>query len=353
MSIIDYIEISFIKGVGRKTIKKLQERFGSISYVLENPEVIRKEFGENLFQLLTNRSPSYREKALIEIEKAEKMKIGYTTLEDDNYPPLLKEIPDPPPFLFFKGNFFPDTPLISVVGSRKHTVYGKSVATKIAEYLTENNIGVVSGMASGIDSIVHSACLHKKGYTVGILGCGIDCVFPPENRYLYEKVEKEGCLLSEFLIGTKPSKHTFPIRNRLIAGISYGTVVVEAGGKSGALITARLANDYGRVVFAVPSNINSPYGKGSNILIKEGAVPVVELGDILENIPFLKKRVEKTDPNLSEIEKRIIDTVSNPVHIDLIAEKTGIPVDRLSVILFDMEIKGFLTVNGGIVIKNV
>ncbi len=353
MSIIDYIEISFIKGVGRKTIKKMQERFGSISYVLKNPEVVKEDFGENLFRLLDSRSPSYRKQALKEIEKAERMNVGYVTLEDNNYPPLLKEIPDPPPFLFFKGDLLPNLPTISIVGSRKHSVYGKSVAAKITEYLTENNIGVVSGMASGIDSIAHSASLHKGGYTIGILGCGIDYIFPPENKYLYEKVEREGCLLSEFLIGTKPSKHTFPIRNRLIAGISYGTVVVEADEKSGALITARLANDYGRVVFAVPSNINSPYGKGSNILIKEGAIPIVELEDILENLPFLKSNKVKGEVNLSEIEKKIIDAVSHPVHVDIVAEITGISVDRLSVILFEMEMKGLLAVDEGIVIKSV
>ncbi|MBK3333024.1 DNA-protecting protein DprA [Persephonella atlantica] len=353
MSIIDYIEISFIKGVGRKTIKKLQERFGSISYVLQNPEVVREQFGEKLFLLLKNRDTLLRDKALKELEKAEKVGAGYVTIEDDDYPPLLKEIPDPPPFLFFKGIASFKIPFISVVGSRKCSVYGKSIAVKVTEYLVENGIGVISGMASGIDAVVHSACLRKGGYTVGILGGGIDYIFPPENRGLYRNMEENGCLLSEFTVGTKPSKHTFPVRNRIIAGISYGTVVVEAGEKSGALITARLANDYGRVVFAVPSNINSSYGKGSNLLIKEGAVPVVELEDILENLPFLKNKKIKSEVNLSEIEKKIMNAVSHPVHIDMVAQITGIPVDKLSVILFEMEMKDLLTIDSGIVIKNV
>ncbi|MDQ7056920.1 MAG: DNA-processing protein DprA [Persephonella sp.] len=353
MSIIDYLELSFIKGVGKKTVKKLQERFGTVSYVLQNPEIVKEEFGENLFYLLANRKSSYRERALREIEKAEKMGIGYTTLEDYNYPPLLKEVPDPPPFLFFRGNLIWDKPLISVVGSRKCSVYGRSVAVRIAEYLVENGIGIVSGMASGIDAVVHGVSVKRGGYTVGVLGGGVDYIFPPENRKLYKDVEERGCLLSEFLIGTKPSKYTFPVRNRIIAGISYGTVIVEAGEKSGALITARFANDYGRVVFSVPSNINSPYGKGSNILIKEGAVPVIEIEDILENLPFLKSGREKEDVNLSEIEKIVINAVPEPVHIDVVSERTGISVDKLYVILFDMEIKGLITFDNGMVIKNL
>jgi len=352
MSIIDHIEISFIRGIGNKLIKKLIERYGGISKILENPEILREDFGEKLYYLIKNRDKNLRKKAEYELKKAENLGFKVISIEDKGYPEILKEIPDPPSYIYLSGNFPEDLQLVSVVGSRKHTVYGKSVTRKIVNSLVENGIGVVSGLASGIDRIAHETALENNGFTVAVLGGGIDQIFPYENKDIYKKIRDAGLLLSEFPIGQKPSKFTFPVRNRIIAGLSIATVVTEASEKSGSLITAGYANEYGRVVFSVPSNITNPYGKGTNNLIKDGAVPLLDVEDIYGNIPYLRKNKKEPEYKLDKIESTILKLCSSPIHIDLLSEKSGIKIDDLMIKLFEMEIKGFISIDNGIVLRN-
>ncbi|SNZ09944.1 DNA processing protein [Persephonella hydrogeniphila] len=352
MSIIDYIEISFIKGIGKSTIKQIYEEFADIGAVLKNPELLKEQFGQKVYLSIKNRDSSLRKKAEEEYRKASKKDIKILTLQDENYPSMLKEIPDPPSFLYASSEI-PDVPLISVVGSRKHTYYGKSVTREIVKKLVENGIGIVSGLASGIDRIAHETALENNGFTIAVLGGGIDRIFPYENRDIYTKIKKEGVLISEFPIGQKPTRYTFPIRNRIIAGLSAGVIVTEASERSGALITARTANEYGRVVFSVPSNINNPYGKGCNILLKEGAIPLTGIEDVFENLPYLDKKESPAYMDISDVEKLILDSINQPVHIDLLSEKTNIDTEQIIVILFEMEIKGLLTVENGIVVRNI
>ena len=353
MSIIDYIEISFIKGVGNRLIKKFFENYGSISQILENPEILKEDFGGKLCDLIKNRDKNLRKKAEDEVKRAEDLGFKILSIEDDEYPDILKEIPDPPAYIYLSGSFPKNIQFISVVGSRKHTVYGKSVTKNVVRSLVDNGIGVVSGLASGIDRIAHETALENNGFTVAVLGGGIDRIFPYENKDIYKKIRDKGLLLSEFPIGQKPTKFTFPIRNRIIAGLSLATVVIEASEKSGSLITAGYANEYGRIVFSVPSNITNPYGKGTNNLIKEGAIPLLDVEDIYENIPYLKRNKTKPEYKPNETESIILKLTSSPIHIDLLSEKTGIKIDDLLIILFEMEIKGIINMDNGMVLRNL
>jgi len=353
LSIIDYIEISFIKGIGNRKIKQIYETFGTISLPLKEPEILKENFGENLYKLIKNRSGNLRKKAEEEYKKAESIGAYIVTLEDDKYPSLLKEIPDPPPYLYIKGQFPVKGECLSVVGSRKFSGYGKVITGKVVDTLVENQITVVSGLASGIDSIAHFRCLERGGFTVAVLGNGIDLIFPYENRKLYSLIEEKGCLISEFPIGTKANRFTFPQRNRIIAGLSYGTIITEAGKRSGALITARYSNDYGRVVFSIPTNINNPYGEGSNLLLKEGAIPLIDPVDIFEHLPYLKGKSQINNPSqhLTSTEKNIMNLLSTPISLDLLAEKTEISINELLIILFNMEMKGLIYTQNGIVYR--
>ncbi|NPA57854.1 MAG: DNA-protecting protein DprA [Aquificae bacterium] len=351
--IIDHIEFSLIKGVGSRRIKQIYEVFGDLGVPLENPELLVDTFGEGLYLAVKNRPSDLRKRAEEEYRKARQVGAEVVVLGDGRYPSLLKEIPDPPPYLYVKGKLPRRFSSLSVVGSRKFSGYGENITKKVVDLLVENGITVVSGLASGIDSIAHSRCVEKGGFTVAVLGSGIDQVFPPENRKLYRLIEENGCILSEFPVGTKASRYTFPQRNRVIAGLSYGTVITEAGEKSGALITARYSNEYGRVVFSVPTNINNPYGRGSNLLLKEGAVPLVSPEDIFEHLPYLKgkgKREERIT-ELDGVQERIISLLNAPIHVDLLAEKVGMPVSELTVVLFQMEMEELLSVKDGIVYR--
>ena len=350
-----FIELSSIKGLGNKTIKSLLQ-------VYKNPEAIfnqsfeelSSKFGTHIANLILKRDKSLREKSLKEIDKAEKLNVEILTLNDKNYPENLKEIPDPPPILYTKGNLPIDKNSISFVGTRKYSSYGKFVTRKIIGEL--DNINIVSGLASGIDTIAHETALENGNSTTAVLGCGIDIVYPPENYKLYKRIEEEGTIISEFPIGTKPSKYTFPQRNRIVAGLSYGTVVVEAPKKSGSLITAKLANEYGRIVFAVPTNINNPYGEGNNKLLKEGAYPLTSSKDIYNQIPYLEKRKIynlEIELEISDLEKKVLELTYEPVHIDYLVQNTGIPLHEIMLVLFDLEMKDLITNENGMYFRNI
>ncbi|WP_029520078.1 DNA-processing protein DprA [Persephonella sp. IF05-L8] len=352
MSIIDYIEFSFIKGVGNRTLKRIYEEFGNLSTPLKNPEILIERFGKSVYQLVKDRPLELRERAEKEYQLALKKGFNLVSLADEEYPQLLKEIPDPPVYIYYTGKL-PDDKSISIVGSRKFSSYGKTITTKLAEQLVNDGICIISGLAAGIDSIAHYVAIKNGGHTVAVLGNGIDQIFPYENKKLYEKIIENGCLISEFPIGTKASKYTFPIRNRIIAGLSYGTVITEAAEKSGALITAKYANEYGRVVFSVPTNITNPYGRGNNILIKEGAIPLTEIEDIYEHIPYLNRNNFAENIQISEEEKKILNAMAEPVHIDTVVEKTGIPYDRLINLIFEMELKDLISNVDGMYIRKI
>ena len=272
-----------------------------------------------------------------EIEKAEELGVFLIPYGNEFYPKPLIEIHDPPPLLYVWGervdalNKFS----IAVVGSRKATSYGKAVASQIAGELAKNDVVIVSGLAYGIDSTAHAAAV-KKGITVAVLGNGIDVVYPHANVKLFEEVKKHGCLVSEFPFGTKPNKWTFPRRNRIIAGLSMGTVVIEAAKRSGSLITARLALEEGREVFAVPGSIFSSSSEGTNELIKRGAKCVTCTNDVLEEFEYVKvvQKDERTDDP-------IVKSLKNgPKTVEEISHSVKMSMDELNVKLTMLEING-------------
>ena len=353
MNILHYLELIFIKGIGNKTVKYLLDMYGSPENIFNaSYEELSKRVGHKTAEIILKREKSVSEKAKKELEEAEKKRVKIVSINEKDYPEPLKEIPDPPPILYMKGNCVNLERSVSIVGSRRHTSYGRIVTEKFASELSKEGINIISGMASGIDTIAHESAL-KNGTTTAILGSGLDIIYPYENRKLYQKILENGCVVSEYPLGTRPSKFTFPKRNRLIAAFSYCVIVTEAPKKSGALITAKLANEYGRPVFSVPANINNPLAEGNNILLKEGAFPLTSVDDIKENLPYLFKRdtVKSDSFELNELEKKILYYLSEPKHLDFLVEKTGLSIDELMIVLFDMESKELIVNEGGVYIR--
>ncbi|MDH4222059.1 MAG: DNA-processing protein DprA [candidate division Zixibacteria bacterium] len=275
--------------------------------------------------------------------------INFITLNSGEYPVNLKNIYDPPPYLFLKGELKKeDNRALAIIGTRTPSAYGKLITEKITKELVEEGITIISGFARGIDSISHHYALESKGRTIGVLGSGLDVIYPPENKSLAERIVKNGALLSEFLLGTKPEGTNFPKRNRLISGLSFGVVIIEAGMKSGALLTAKLALDQGREVFAIPGNISSLRSEGTNWLIKEGAKLVTRSVDILEELKSVlsqdKKELRKEEEYpLSDKEQKVYQLLSaEPAHIDLIAEESELATPTALSVLLNLELKGLV-----------
>ena len=267
------------------------------------------------------------------------------------YPRLLAEIPDPPPVLWIRG--LPDVlalPAVAVVGSRAAGAEGLRAARALGEDLASAGVVVVSGLARGVDAAAHEGAL-ASGRTVAVLGCGVDVVYPAEHDALAARVAETGASVAEFPPGTSPRAHHFPLRNRIISGLSLATVVVEAGEKSGALITAEFAVEQGRDVFAVPGSILTPQSEGTNRLIEQGARPLLKMSEILESLKLEqipeKQAARKSNP-LNPTEKNLLDHLSQePVHMDELCTLTGLSIQDVSATLTMMELKGLVSQVGG------
>ncbi len=275
------------------------------------------------------------------------------TWESADYPELLREIPAAPPLIFVRGEFDPvDRWAVAVVGTRRLSAYGRQVTRDLVAGLARNGVTIVSGLARGIDAVAHRTALEEGGRTIAVMACGIDKVYPPEHRELArEMVNGRGAIITEFPFGSDPESAHFPARNRLISGLSLGVLVVEAGERSGALITSRFALEQNREVFAVPGNINSPVSIGTNRLIQQGGKLVTSVADILEelNLRMISEQAEaKTIIPESAEEAAIYTQLSaQPVHIDELSQMTGMPSSLLSSTLTIMELKGMVQQVGG------
>lgn len=266
---------------------------------------------------------------------------------DDDYPEALKSIDDRPMILYVRGSLKKeDAVAIGIVGSRKATSYGKWACEKISGDMAGLGVTIVSGMASGIDTYAHRAALDSEGRTIAVLGCGVDVVYPQKNKTLYEEISSNGAVISEFPLGTQPLPYHFPMRNRIISGLSLGIAVIEAQEKSGSLITASYAASQGKDVFAVPGNINSLYSSGTNLLIKDGAKPLLTTEDIIEEIPVLRSNSRKMFIKghekipLSETEKKVLGVLQEgPLHSDIIALRTGLDISTVLGTLMILEMK--------------
>jgi DNA processing protein len=347
-----YVGFNHVKGVGAVRLKALIEFFGDLTMAWNAPADALRAAGlpqKVVEQALKTRQELDPEKLL---EKIEKKGIQVLTWEDAIYPRRLKEIDQPPPVLYVRGEIkLEDEWSTAVVGTRRVTVYGRQVTEELASYLAHNGVTVVSGLARGVDGLAHDAAIKAGGRTLAVLGCGVDIIYPPEHRKLAEQVMANGALLSDYAPGTPPDGVNFPPRNRIISGLSAATVVVEAGETSGALITAKFAVDQGRDVFAIPGGIHAPQSIGANKLISDGARPLLRWADLLETLQMEQVRehiaARRTLP-MDEMETALSKVISSePIHIDNICNQTGMAIEKVSATLVLMELKGMVRQVGG------
>ncbi len=339
--------------IGSQTIKKIGIKFDNKFDSIWNIEygMLKRELGEKIADLIIEA----REQVDIdeEILKLDKHNVGYTTIFDKSYPKLLKEIPDAPAILYIKGNIETlKLPSLAIVGSRKFTNYGARVTRKITKELSRAGLCIVSGLALGIDGIAHKAVVEENGKTVAVLACGLDMVYPAAHMGIARDIiDRGGAIISEHPPAILALKHHFPARNRIIAGLSLGTLVTEAAEKSGALITAYTALDYNREVFAVPGNIDSEASKGTNEIIKKGARVVTEAEDILKELNIESKqaveRAKEILPENKEEAKILKIFGEKEMLVDNVIAESGMNVVLLSSLLTTLEMKGMLENVGG------
>ena len=347
-----WLGFNLVRGIGAVRMKNILDYYGDLEIAWNAPAGGLISAGlparvvENFIQV---RNSVDLNKVM---EKVTSQGVKVYTWEDEIYPKRLKEIDQPPPVLFVKGTInVEDDWAVSVVGTRKVTPYGRQVAAEIARYLAENGITVVSGLARGVDAIAHQTALQAGGRTFAVLGSGVDVIYPPEHRKMAEEISQQGAVISDYPMGTQPESTNFPPRNRIIAGLSLATIVVEAGETSGALITAKFAVDQGRDVFAVPGSILAPQSDGTNRLIEQGARPLLRMSEILdvlklENIP--EKQTSRKTLSVSKDEKSVLQYLTQePLHIDEICNLSTLPIQTVSATLTMMELKGLVKHVGG------
>jgi DNA processing protein len=353
-NLLPWLSLKSVPGVGNLLFKRLVDRFGSPNRVLNaTPEELGDVEGVN--KRLARVIPSFRTSDKVKGELSLALEKGYriVTLTDDAYPVLLKEIADPPPYLYVRGKLPVIRRCISIVGSRHATSYGLQMTRRLCRDLADLGWSVVSGMAVGIDTAAHQGALAGDGLTVAVLGSGLERIYPPENISLSNRIAENGAVISEFPLHADPDPHHFPARNRIISGMSLGTVVVEAAKKSGSLITARLAVEQNREVFAVPGSVQSFKSSGTHFLIKQGAKLVEHTRDILEElspmlqeptpIPIAANTVETRLSTLPPEEQRVAAALdAYPVHIDDLARQVELPAHAISSFLLSLELKGIV-----------
>ena len=288
-----------------------------------------------------------------ELRRIDEFSCTILIISDENYPSLLRQIYDPPYVLYVKGQIkATDDFSIAMVGTRQSTLYGRQVAKKLAGQLAASGVAIISGGARGIDSASHEGALNAGGRTIAVLGTGMDIIYPSENVSLFQRISEQGAVITQFPFGRKGSKYTFPIRNRIVAGMTQGTVVVEANRSSGALITANLAGEYGRNVYAVPGRIDSPRSAGCHDLIRDGAQLCESAEDVLSEFTHLKavntELVKISMPTLSTVEQSVYEVLSlEEMQQDEIIRLSRLSSPQVSVALLQLEMKKLITQNPG------
>lgn len=356
---LSWLALALTPGLASRLSARLLRRF-------ETPEHI---FAASLAELESCSLPAAVAQAVFEkkaFQRAEKELAGIRKIAgcsllswtEPEYPQTLLQTFDPPVLLYVRGDRqILNTPAVSIVGTRKPTLYGTQMAERLGRELGARGLAVISGLARGIDAIGHQGALAVGGLAIGVLGTGIDVCYPKENKKLYEKVLERGAILSEFPLGTHPAPENFPMRNRIVAGMPLGVVVVEGAQYSGSLITARLAMEFGREVFGVPGNVTQPVSFAPNQLIKQGAKLVTNGDDVIEELPTpvraaLVKAIQPENgqgnllvaASLNTTEKKVYELlgVDELVHIDDIVERSGLHSSEVLATLFDLEMKGVI-----------
>ena len=352
----DLLLLLSVDGIGPGKIRNLLAKFKKVNKILSAPypdllqaDGISKELASRIKKVNLNRK-EIENNLDQDLNKLEKINGRVITVWDDDFPFLLKKIYDPPLLLYAKGNFKEaDNYPIAIVGTRQPTSYGKIQTEKLTEDLTSQGITIVSGMARGIDSIAHRTALKNNGRTIAVIGSGLDVIYPPENRKIFDEISEKGLIISEFNLGTKPDAPNFPKRNRIISGLSLGTVIVETGITGGAMQTARLALDQNREVFAIPGNLGVRQAEGNNLLIQRGEAELIRSAeDILIELelklkPVIGKNIPKPQIDLTVFEEKILAALSNdPIQIDKIAEKADLLTSDCLVNLLSLEFKGLV-----------
>ena len=346
-----YIALNMIDGIGPVKVRALVEALGSPASVFtaSHEDLIRvKGIGSELAQSITAQREQLDPAA--EEAKAAKLDARLVTFVDDDYPELLKQIHDPPLALYVQGTLEKkDKQSVAVVGTRRATHYGLSVADRLGYQLAKCGLVVVSGLARGIDSAAHQGALKGGGRTIAVLGSALDTLYPPENADLARKIAGQGAVISEYTLGREADRTTFPYRNRVISGLSMGTVIVEADTKSGAMMTADAALDQGRSVFAVPGRIDQPGAHGPHRLIRNGARLVEDIDDILQEFEMLLptdplKKAAALDSlprvQLSDEEQAVIKALfEDPLDVDSLARRANLPMPKLNSMLLGLEMK--------------
>lgn len=342
-----WLGFSLTHGIGPVRLKQLVAHFGDIASAWQAPASALREAGLSerwIENLLSVRGQVDLDALLNRYEQAG---IRLLTWDDAAYPARLKTLDQAPPVLFLRGQLdTADFWAVAIVGTRRMTAYGRQVADELARTLARSGVTVVSGLARGVDTVAHQAALSAGGRTLAVLGCGVDVIYPPENRRLAEKICQQGAILSDYPPGTQPESANFPPRNRIIAGLSQAVVVVEAGATSGALITAEFAAEQGRDVFAVPGTIYAPQSRGTNRLIQQGAHPLLSPRDVLDALDMeqaiLQRQTRQVLP-ANDLEAQLLGLLSNePLHIDEVSRQSGLPVSQISATLTMLELKGLI-----------
>ncbi len=347
-----WVGFNLVKGIGAVRLRGLLEFFGSLELAWQAPADALLNAGLSA-KIVENLLSARKNVDLGRVwERIQSWGIQVMTWEDELYPRRLKEIDQPPPVLYIRGEILDeDSWSVAIVGTRNITVYGRQVTEELAAYLAQHGITVVSGLARGVDGVAHDACLKAGGRTIAVLGSGVDRVYPPEHQHLADRIRESGALISDYPPGTPPDSTNFPPRNRIISGLSLATIVVEAGVTSGALITATFAAEQGRDVLAVPGNINAPQSRGTNRLIQQGARPLLKPEDVIDalQLELVSEHHEaRTVLPAEPLEACILQVLSSqPLHVDEIGEQTGLSIEKVSATLTLMELKGMVRQVGG------
>ena len=360
-----WLKLIRAEGVGPALFARLLKRFGSAERVL-GASVSELAKIEGIGFKTAERIASTRDKfdAAGELDLAHKLGVWLIHSDDERYPPVLKRIYDPPPVLYVKGSLSrQDNLAVSIVGSRHCSLYGQEQSSRFAHFLGSAGFTICSGMARGIDTCAHQGALSAGGRTIAVQGCGLANVFPPENKRLFELIAESGACLSELPLRYEPLSVNFPPRNRIIAGLSLGTIVIEAAPQSGALITARAALDYNREVMAVPGKIDSPLSKGAHQLIKEGARLIESVEDVMDALGPIGEQLEEhvsaaatraceaAERSLFDVsqlelggdERKVFDSLDkDPVHIEQIIAESGLAAGSVNAALISLRLKGLI-----------
>lgn len=347
-----WVGFNLIKGIGAVRMQGLVSYFGDLESAWRaSPADLA---GAGLGLKVIERVIQARENVHLDKvwEKIERQGIKILTWLDEAYPQRLKEIDQPPPVLYIRGDYLPDDLFaVAIVGTRRVTPYGRQITEELSSFLAANGLTVISGLARGVDAIAHQTALKAGGRTIAVLGSGVDKIYPPEHRGLAEQMMERGAVVSDYAPGTPPDASNFPPRNRIIAGLSLAVVVVEAGETSGALITAEFAAEQGREVFAVPGSILAPQSKGTNKLIQKGALPLLNVNDLMQALDITRVGEQKAARRImpgDATEVKLLSVLgSEPLHVDEIRSQSELPIEKVSAALALMELKGMVRQVGG------